>query len=690
MKGSGLEELFEEVYSEDTVKHISSGHAVARALRAHLLVQSALVNHITCTLLEENKLVIDGLESWYQQAIDEGFTNEDLISLSETQAIKDMEKSIAVFATTHSEKSRTAKLWLSYIDYVNITKEFIVAERSCNWYLHVQAINKMQNLFAATGHRNYAKCSRIYIQEINDWIASNEWLRKHFKEGRHAMRRSNRFWAGIWSDLVIEQTLMRSIKCAGGLTRGRGFGENVRNLWTMSVGFSATVHESMVKLSGVHTGSSNQNIDMGINRRNKDNDDCQKFFEWIEVRNPFNMVDNNLHSLSTGCVSIKGNDRVNCDDAECIGASVQKKLDDTLFTEAKIKKKDLIISLDTLTNSPLDADTKDAVSVNPTLLFTRLAAIAEREENVEQYFDYELNHQALSLFKNDLMRKLDKAALRRSLLPDKDVTTVDVSKVQYVLDGGALLHKVPWSKGMVFNKVTEAYVSYVRRHYGRAKLVFDGYEDPMSIKGNEHIRRSSKGSSRDIQVIPDNEVPYSKQRFLSNNHNKSQLISLLKNAFQTDGQTVKVCRGDADAMIVKEALDSGTGANVVVVADDTDVAIMLLYHWKDTKEHQFDIFLLQQSIGKYWSIKHASMKVEDVKEHLLFVHAWSGCDSTSAIFGKGKPSFLNLVRKSKKIQAASRKMTDVWADQVTIGNVAVEIFVEQYGGNKQSSLRQLR
>ena len=124
-------------------------------------------------------------------------------------------------------------------------------------------------------------------------------------------------------------------------------------------------------------------------------------------------------------------------------------------------------------------------------------------------------------------------------------------------------------------------------------------------------------------------------------------------------------------MIVKEALNSGMGSNVVVVADDTDVAIMLLYHWKDTKKHQFDIFLLQESLGKYWSIKHASKKVEDAKEHLLFLN-------------------LNLVRKSKNIQAASRKMTYVWADQVTIGNVAVEIFVEIYGGKKQSSLRQLR
>ena len=531
MKGSGLEELFEEVYSEDTVKHITSGHAVARALRAHLLVQSALVNHISYTLIEENKLVVDDLESSYRKAMEKEITNNDLLNLSETEAFKNMEKSIATFSTTNSKKSRTAKLWLSYIDYVKIVKEFIVAERSCNWYLHIQTISKMQNLFAATGHRNYAKCTRIYVQEMNDWMGSNEWLRNQFEAGRHAVRRSNRFWAGIWSDLVIEQTLMRSIKCTGGLTRGRGFGENVRNLWTMSIGFSATVHESMTKLSGVYTGSSDQNIDMGMNRRGKDSDDCQKFFDWIEVRNPFNMIDDNLHSLSTGVVSVKGKDKVNCDDAENIGAIIQKKLDDTTFTEAKIKKKDLLVPLDSLTNSPLDADSKDAVSVNPTLLFTRLAAIAEREENVEQYFDYELNHQALSLFKNGLMRKPDKAALRKSLLPDEDVTTVDVSEFQYVLDGGALLHRVHWEKGMLFEKVAEAYVSYVRRHYGRAKIVFDGYEDPMSIKANEHFRRSSKGSSQNITVKSENEVPYAKEHFLSNNHNKSQLIGLLENAF---------------------------------------------------------------------------------------------------------------------------------------------------------------
>ena len=42
MSGSGLQELLEVVYSANTVTHILSGKAVARAIRGHLLVDSAL------------------------------------------------------------------------------------------------------------------------------------------------------------------------------------------------------------------------------------------------------------------------------------------------------------------------------------------------------------------------------------------------------------------------------------------------------------------------------------------------------------------------------------------------------------------------------------------------------------------------------------------------------------------------
>ena len=44
MKGSGIKELFNEVYAEKTVQQIISGKAVSRALRAHLLAESALIS----------------------------------------------------------------------------------------------------------------------------------------------------------------------------------------------------------------------------------------------------------------------------------------------------------------------------------------------------------------------------------------------------------------------------------------------------------------------------------------------------------------------------------------------------------------------------------------------------------------------------------------------------------------------
>ena len=41
MRGSGLESLFREVYSDNTNSHIMFGKAVSRALRAHFLTEAA-------------------------------------------------------------------------------------------------------------------------------------------------------------------------------------------------------------------------------------------------------------------------------------------------------------------------------------------------------------------------------------------------------------------------------------------------------------------------------------------------------------------------------------------------------------------------------------------------------------------------------------------------------------------------
>ena len=53
MKESGLQECLQLVYGENAVTHILSGKAVSRALRAHFLLQSALILKVITTIIQE-------------------------------------------------------------------------------------------------------------------------------------------------------------------------------------------------------------------------------------------------------------------------------------------------------------------------------------------------------------------------------------------------------------------------------------------------------------------------------------------------------------------------------------------------------------------------------------------------------------------------------------------------------------
>ena len=75
-------------------------------------------------------------------------------------------------------------------------------------------------------------------------------------EGYHVVRHSDRFWAGLSTDLIIEQVLMRSINTHGGLTRGKGMAENQRLVWVWSMPICASINETMQKFGGVSNETS--------------------------------------------------------------------------------------------------------------------------------------------------------------------------------------------------------------------------------------------------------------------------------------------------------------------------------------------------------------------------------------------------------------------------------------------------
>ena len=65
----------------------------------------------------------------------------------------------------------------------------------------------------------------MYLKNMKQLKTSNPDVYDNFQNGSHIIRRSEKFWAGLLSDLVIEQVLMYSLKTNGGLTRGSGMSE---------------------------------------------------------------------------------------------------------------------------------------------------------------------------------------------------------------------------------------------------------------------------------------------------------------------------------------------------------------------------------------------------------------------------------------------------------------------------------
>ena len=74
---------------------------------------------------------------------------------------------------------------------------------------------------------------------------------KSFQDGLHVVRKGDRYWAGLSTDLAIKQVLMRSMKTSGGLTRGRGMTETQRLVWLMPMPSCAEVNDAMQHLTGV-------------------------------------------------------------------------------------------------------------------------------------------------------------------------------------------------------------------------------------------------------------------------------------------------------------------------------------------------------------------------------------------------------------------------------------------------------
>ena len=110
------------------------------------------------------------------------------------------------------KKSRTSKLWLQYAEMIYILQLFLRADCTGRWMMHLTVMRRMSPILTVSGHNHYTKYLHLYLQRMDNLEGQHPAVYQHFLQGFHVVRRSERFWAGLFSDLIIEQVLLRSLK----------------------------------------------------------------------------------------------------------------------------------------------------------------------------------------------------------------------------------------------------------------------------------------------------------------------------------------------------------------------------------------------------------------------------------------------------------------------------------------------
>ena len=174
MRGSGLEDVFSEIFGPSTIDHIFSGKAYSRAVRAHFITQAALtgmlldfLTNLACDDISDNSVVTnEAVLHQFAGAVSQDMVSAmvDLYKESASGVLCDTADDTSVmmnanlvtlntllhdFMCAVSEHSRTSKFWISYMMYVDLLKLFILAERTGDWCLHLDVMVQMLPLFAA-------------------------------------------------------------------------------------------------------------------------------------------------------------------------------------------------------------------------------------------------------------------------------------------------------------------------------------------------------------------------------------------------------------------------------------------------------------------------------------------------------------------------------------------------------------
>ena len=218
-----------------------------------------------------------------------------------------------------------------------------------------------------------------------------------------------------------------------------------RLVWLLSRPACSEVNLAMQDLLDILYQTSEKHKEISESRQEKDQADSTVLMSFLSERNPFK-DDHKLHNRVTGVVAERA---VSAPDAKDVGNNIILSLHGKNIMQHSFRRKEHVVTM----ASQNVIKIRDAmIPLDPQLFFQRLVTAGMRQERMGEVFTYELCSYPPSMFENrHSLLPADKPALAEALWKLMPMETpLLVGDINFVLDGVALLHRVPWQRNSTY------------------------------------------------------------------------------------------------------------------------------------------------------------------------------------------------------------------------------------------------
>ena len=612
----------------------------------------------------------------------------------EKQDISESQKYMAEFATVshkliadldafidaRSAQNENFKFWVQFLTMMDVVHDLLRADREGIWELHLDAVQRALCLFAAFDCTNYLRWCSVYLEDMRRLPETAPSVSEKFANGNFSIKDKPGRFTAVGGDQKLEQTINLSSKCSDGII-GHAKQKQYVAQWDLIYHEMMAVknlhREYVGMIDNTHESCSHHESSPAITNRKESH--VQAMIDFIEDKgSPLSVTAScTLQNFVTKEIMSEDirNDMLKAFSKGkelYLTFRLQKFVQKTTRLAESIKRTNLR-TMSTIRDKPKKTIKKAVKEMN--IAEKTIDIARDRGLTTEDLLKFDVSPSPLLFSEDGMMTSTDKSQLLREL--ETNLTTGDYNYAHqrnssFIIDVMSVVRKLRVTGLSTFHDFLHAFGSSLDayRHFGRCDFVFDMYPEDPSVKDSERMRRTNTVAIEHSSLKPETPLPKEMETFWPSNKNKLLLEKLIHGYLRSSAHTfstyptvvgqvasedetwqcLMVHEGREDAMVhlqssfeeadlrllihVLDSVEAGHKV-CVVISNDTDVVVALLYHIPTFLQHGLEQLWVRAGVGDTSRYVPLHILFQRLGRQLCTVlpalHSLTGCDITSKV-----------------------------------------------------------